>query len=36
MGKFYLQMNQGVPVYFMINPDLVSNGQVLVMDKYLS
>ena len=29
MGKFYLRMNQEVPVYFIINPDLVGNGQGL-------
>ena len=33
MGKFYLMMNQGIPVYFMINPDLVGNGQVLDYEK---
>ena len=29
MGKIYLRMNQEIPVYFMINPDLVGNGQGL-------
>ena len=29
MGKFYLRMDQGTQVYFMINPDLVGNEQGL-------
>ena len=29
MGKIYLRMDQEIPVYFMINPDLVGNGQGL-------
>ena len=29
MGKFYLRMDQEKKVYFMINPDLVGNGQGL-------
>ena len=29
MGKFYLRMDQEMQVYFMINPDLVGNGQGL-------
>ena len=29
MGKFYLRMNQEIPVYFIINPYLVGNGQGL-------
>ena len=29
MEKFYLRVNQEIPVYFMINPDLVGNGQEL-------
>ena len=29
MGKFYLRMDQEIQVYFMINPDLVGNGQGL-------
>ena len=29
MGEFYLRMEQEIQVYFMINPDLVGNGQGL-------
>ena len=29
MEKFYLGMDQEILVYFMINPDLVGNGQGL-------
>ena len=29
MGKFYLRMDQDIQVYFMINPDLVGNGEGL-------
>ena len=29
MGNFYLRMDQETQVYFMINPDLVGNGQRL-------
>ena len=32
-GKIFLQMNQEIPFYFMINPDLVGNGQVLYYGK---
>ena len=27
IGKFHLRMKQEIQLYFMINPDLVSNGQ---------
>ena len=33
MGKFYLGMDQEMPVYFMINSDLVGNGQGLPYEK---
>ena len=29
MGKYYLRMDQEIQVYFIINPDLVGNGQGL-------
>ena len=31
MGKFFLRMDQEMLVYFMLNPNLVGNGQGLSM-----